>query len=344
MLILKRNLLLILLAITLSGVSSHTWADSKLDIDGNNNVDALTDGILIIRYMFGLRGESLITDALGNNASRDAADIEFFIQSFFDQYDVDGNSSQDALTDGLLIVRHLFGLTGSSLFDSSVGANATTPDEILGNLVLLANGNTKIRLDVMLFGRGKVISQNSLISIDSDQPENNINFVIIDSNPQLNITLTATPTADTEVLGWSGCDVVSLDRLHCTVSQERNRQIIANFGFIDTVMSAEVYDLSAASVVVTEDTVDAVISQNNNNLVNQLTSLVVNDFIVGDEEGGFLRKVTSFQIIDDHHYIFSTVNATLEEVILQGSGQIQRQLTNGDLQGFNSSSIAPPCS
>ena len=36
-----------------------------LDIDGN--VDALTDGLLLIWYMFGSRGESLIVDAMAND-------------------------------------------------------------------------------------------------------------------------------------------------------------------------------------------------------------------------------------------------------------------------------------
>ena len=38
--------------------------------------------------------------------------------------DVDGNGVQDALTDGLLILRALFGLTGTSVTANAVGANA----------------------------------------------------------------------------------------------------------------------------------------------------------------------------------------------------------------------------
>ena len=36
-----------------------------LDIDGNGSIDAATDGLLILRYMLGLRGNALVTDALG---------------------------------------------------------------------------------------------------------------------------------------------------------------------------------------------------------------------------------------------------------------------------------------
>ncbi len=47
--------------------------------------------------------------------------------------DIDGNSSYDALTDGLLIVRNLAGLTGTSLTGGAIGQGATrsTPAEIV---------------------------------------------------------------------------------------------------------------------------------------------------------------------------------------------------------------------
>ncbi len=48
-----------------------------LDIDGNGRVDALTDGLLLLRYLAGLRGDALINGALGSGATRTlAVDIE----------------------------------------------------------------------------------------------------------------------------------------------------------------------------------------------------------------------------------------------------------------------------
>ena len=41
-----------------------------LDVDGNNAIDALTDGLLILRAMFGLTGTSVTNGALGGGASR----------------------------------------------------------------------------------------------------------------------------------------------------------------------------------------------------------------------------------------------------------------------------------
>ncbi len=49
-------------------------------MDGNGQVDALTDGLLLIRYMFGLRGNALIQGAVGSSAARNtAAAIETYI-------------------------------------------------------------------------------------------------------------------------------------------------------------------------------------------------------------------------------------------------------------------------
>jgi transcription antitermination factor NusG len=53
-----------------------------LDIDQNGSFDALTDGLILLRYAFGLRGGSLIDGVIDTNANRTtAAEIEAHIQS-----------------------------------------------------------------------------------------------------------------------------------------------------------------------------------------------------------------------------------------------------------------------
>jgi hypothetical protein len=53
-----------------------------LDIDANGSVDALTDGLIILRYLFGLRGDNLVNSATASDAMRnDAADVEAYIES-----------------------------------------------------------------------------------------------------------------------------------------------------------------------------------------------------------------------------------------------------------------------
>ena len=53
-----------------------------LDIDANGSFDALTDGLIILRYAFGLRGQALISDVIPEDANRtEPADIETYIDS-----------------------------------------------------------------------------------------------------------------------------------------------------------------------------------------------------------------------------------------------------------------------
>ena len=117
---------------------------NSLDIDGNGDADALSDGLLILRSMFGLTGEPLILNAVPTSAKyTSAADIEARISGLGLLLDVDGDSKIDSLSDGLLILRYLFGLTGTSLTNGLISTDATrtTPQAIEDYLSRLAPNN-----------------------------------------------------------------------------------------------------------------------------------------------------------------------------------------------------------
>ncbi len=102
-------------------------APFNLDIDGNGVADALTDGILTLRFLFGFTGDSLINDVVGEGAIRTtASQIESFLEEGSNSIlDIDGNGVADALTDGILNLRFLFGFTDNSLVDGVIGEGAT---------------------------------------------------------------------------------------------------------------------------------------------------------------------------------------------------------------------------
>ena len=55
---------------------------SVLDLDRNGSFDALTDALILLRYTFGLRGNSLVDGAIASDATRtSASEIEAHIQS-----------------------------------------------------------------------------------------------------------------------------------------------------------------------------------------------------------------------------------------------------------------------
>ena len=109
-----------------SATATTTVGIPRLDIDGNSSYDALTDGLLSIRYMFGLTGTSLTGSAIGTGATRSTStQVLSYLDSMHAQLDVDGNGTADAFTDGLLIIRYMFGLRGPALTAGAIGAGAT---------------------------------------------------------------------------------------------------------------------------------------------------------------------------------------------------------------------------
>ena len=56
-----------------------------LDVDLDGEVGALTDGLLIIRYMFGFTGETLVDGAMGSDAERTPSEIEEYLGSLTDR-------------------------------------------------------------------------------------------------------------------------------------------------------------------------------------------------------------------------------------------------------------------
>ncbi|MBK8739751.1 MAG: Ig-like domain-containing protein [Betaproteobacteria bacterium] len=110
---------------------SATFAPSgtlpaRIDVDLNGQYDALTDGVVILRYLFGMSGPALANGAIGAGASRaDPTALKAFLDNIAPKLDVDGDGRADSLTDGLMVVRYLFGLRGTSLIQGAIGAGAT---------------------------------------------------------------------------------------------------------------------------------------------------------------------------------------------------------------------------
>jgi len=112
-----------------SGTITITGTPANLDVDGNGTADGLTDGILVIRYLFGITGSALIADAVDTNNCTNctADDIESYLAVAQTAIlDVDGNGTADGLTDGILVIRYLFGITGSALIADAVDTNNCT--------------------------------------------------------------------------------------------------------------------------------------------------------------------------------------------------------------------------
>ena len=106
---------------SLGGISSES-----IDLDGNGSFDALTDGLLLLRGMFLLSGDALVSDAVASDAVYKTSDeVASRIEMLGDLVDIDGNGNVDALTDGLVILRYLFNLRGDVLINDVIASDAT---------------------------------------------------------------------------------------------------------------------------------------------------------------------------------------------------------------------------
>ena len=106
--------------------TNGTAASGSLDIDGDGQYDALTDGLLLLRYFFGLTGDSLLSGVISTNGRyRTYEKIDARIGAMAEHLDFDSNNENDALTDGILALRYLFGIHSSELINGAVSLNGT---------------------------------------------------------------------------------------------------------------------------------------------------------------------------------------------------------------------------
>jgi hypothetical protein len=106
---------------------SLTW-----DFDGNGVADALTDGLMLLRYHFGLRGEYVTENAVALDSPLNSEEVIAEMEAAFEIADIDDDAEIGALTDGLMLLRYLFNLRGNALTTGvvSLKANRSSNEEI----------------------------------------------------------------------------------------------------------------------------------------------------------------------------------------------------------------------
>jgi len=114
----------------------------SLNIDLDDTVAPQTDGLLLLRYLFGVTGQLLTTEVLGPGWIETIPAITQRLDSLRPLLDVDGNGETDALTDGTILLRYMQGLRGDAMVAGALGANATRTtgpaiEAYLANLGLL---------------------------------------------------------------------------------------------------------------------------------------------------------------------------------------------------------------
>lgn len=95
-----------------------------LDIDGNQTISATSDGLMLLRAMLGLTGTAVTAGATVAGAPRNSWEqIAPYVH--LAALNLDGTGNTDAATDGVLLLRAMFGLTGTAV-TNGVAANGQT--------------------------------------------------------------------------------------------------------------------------------------------------------------------------------------------------------------------------
>ena len=98
-----------------------------LDIDGNGSAAALSDGLFVVRWGFELGGVALAGSVGEPGCTRcDAPAIDAYLTSIADLLDIDGNGQVLPLSDGLLVLRWLYGVRGDALVNGLVTPGSCT--------------------------------------------------------------------------------------------------------------------------------------------------------------------------------------------------------------------------
>ncbi len=107
-------------------------APALLNVDSSSAPDVYggtTDAVILLRYLLGVRGVALTASIPATTPLRDFTQVEAHIVANLSRFDVDGDGTTRASTDGLMILRRLLGLSGSAL-TLGVNNSSKTPAEI----------------------------------------------------------------------------------------------------------------------------------------------------------------------------------------------------------------------
>ena len=141
---LLKNSFVLIITLIIGTASSVAAGGFDFDVDKDGQSKPLTDGLLIIRHLFGFTGSSLTSNAIADDAQvRAASEITAYLKANSASLDIDDDGQVLPLTDGLLIIRFLFGFTGEALVNGAVASNAksTSPDDIKGRLIAVDSGS-----------------------------------------------------------------------------------------------------------------------------------------------------------------------------------------------------------
>ena len=178
----------------------------------------------------------------------------------------------------------------------------------------------KFTLTVDNFGKGVVISDISGVNCGDDCSE---------SYPAgTTIVLRATAKSDSELLSWAGCDSTTANT--CTITMDSDKTVFPTFALNTMVLqpSAKILDDATMQYLVKQMGSTYYFDSR----AVEAASLQSGDVIASGSGNGLLRRVTAISVLANGEIMIDTSDATLEDVIKEGTVAYTGKLTYNDIQ------------
>ncbi len=214
-------------------------------------------------------------------------------------------------------------------------------DDAFGSRLSLYPGaslaSEQVSVHLLATGQGSVSSNVGGFAYDASDPEwdDSTQQAFLARSESDSITFTATPAAEAKILSWNGCDDVSEDLRTCRCLLSHDRMASVAFGYSETKLEpdASLFDLSTAEVTAGADQVMLTVTAATGDtaMAYTLTTIAPNDCVVGTQGVGFLRRVLFITDLGSGVYLLETDNASLDDVIEEGSADLSVRMTNEDV-------------
>lgn len=265
-----------------------------LDVDGDGEVRPLTDGLLILRYLFGFKGETLIHGAVSNECTRcTAEEIEDYLDPLRPQLDIDADGEVRPLTDGLVILRYMFGFSGDALIFGVVSPDCgrCTAPEIESYIQgLYPNANSPVNANPIAdAGTDQTVDEQTMVTItgsgtDVDGTIASYSWIQTDG------TSVILNGADTNEISFTTQTTTEILIFQLTVTDDEGAS------HSDTVSIAVNHRVLISEIVFSDNALSQCVSDTGFGYADELTSLACNSMDIADATG--IEELATLTLLD----------------------------------------------
>lgn len=195
------------------------------------------------------------------------------------------------------------------------------------------NLNDEVHVELSVFGRGEVSSDKFGLRAGSEVYKGEVVSKVYLNDGDGPLVFSATPTSETLIDSWSGCDRVSTDLRKCYIDRVHNNRLIeAKFAYKETKITPDFIDASNAISSLQGSTLSVEVPRKELTLMRSMNNISHGKYLTAlTDQGPQILRVLSTNKVDTNSWLLTVEKASLTDVIEQGTAIFKRGLTYGDL-------------